>query len=144
MLIPQLEYDAELAFADLTPEFADWLARCAPFGIGNPEPTFLTRGAVVAAAVRLIQETHICLQLVPSGRKEALAIPALGWSRGAADWRACCGGLGVRQGSSVDVLYRIRRNTGPYASPNLGGLELELRALRLTVADFLDTSQPSL
>ncbi len=137
LLTPQLEYDAELALADLTPEFANWLARCAPFGIGNPEPTFLMRGATVAAAVRLIQETHICLQLAPPGRKEAPAIPALGWSRGAADWRACCAGLGVTQGSSVDVLYRVRRNTGPYASPNFGGLELELRALRLTIAGSL-------
>ena len=34
-------------------------------------------------------------------------------------------------GSVVDVLYRIRKNTGPYASPHCGGLEFELRALRL-------------
>jgi single-stranded-DNA-specific exonuclease len=133
LLMPQVEYDAELAFADLTLEFADWLGRCAPFGIGNPEPVFLTRGARVAAAVRAIQETHVCLQLAAAERKDALAIPALGWSRGTTDWSACCAGL--VQGSCVDVLYRIRRNTGTYASPNFGGLELELRALRLVGAD---------
>ena len=145
LLAPQLEYDAELKFDDLTPEFAEWLARCAPFGIGNPEPVFLTRNATLAAAVRLIQEKHVCLQLResssgrepgsrvgPSDTRNSPAIQALGWSRGPTDWVACCGGLA--EGTMVDVLYRVRRNTGSYASPNFGGLELELRAVRLSAS----------
>ena len=138
LLVPQLDYDAELALADITPALAAWLARCAPFGIGNPEPVFLTRNATLAAPVRLIQEKHVSLQLMQShptqpnhGRQPASpAIPALGWSRGPTDWSAASTQLALAQGSAVDVLYRIRHNTGPYASPNFGGLELELRALR--------------
>ena len=59
LLVPQLEYDAELSLAEITPELMAWVARLAPFGMGNPEPVFLTRDATLAAPVRLIQErTH--------------------------------------------------------------------------------------
>jgi single-stranded-DNA-specific exonuclease len=149
ILIPQLEYDAELVFPDLTPGFAAWLARCAPFGIGNREPVFLTRNVTLSVPVRLIQEKHICLQLVParvgqvdgSSRgggngdgRNLPAIPALGWSHGVMNWVAYCSGLGLAPGSIVDILYRVKRNTGPYAGPNFDGLELELRGLRLAGA----------
>ena len=132
LLVPQIAYDAELGFDDLTADFADWLARCAPFGMDNPEPVFLTRNATICAAVRRIQEKHVALQLAPPGASGSPgatpAIPALGWSRGVVDWAACTAGLG--QGSVVDILYRIRRNAGPYASPHRRGLELELKALQ--------------
>ncbi len=36
LLIPQLDYDAELTLADINPDLFNWIARCAPFGIGNP------------------------------------------------------------------------------------------------------------
>jgi single-stranded-DNA-specific exonuclease len=130
LLLPQRGYDAELTFADFTPELAGWTARCGPFGIGNPEPIFATRNAVIAAPIRLIQEKHLCLQLMGSGcTQTGSAIPALGWSRGPADWPALCAAHGLTQGSAVDVLYRIRKNSGPYAGPHFGGLELELCAL---------------
>jgi single-stranded-DNA-specific exonuclease len=138
LLIPQLEYDAELALTDINPGLVAWIARLAPFGIGNPEPVFFTRNAVLAAPVRLIQEKHICLQLAQPGTVQP-AIPALGWSRGPADWPAQCGASGLSEGSAVDILYRVNRNTGPYANPHLGGLELELRALRLA-ATALESS----
>ncbi len=131
LLIPPLSFDAELTFADLTPELAAWIARCAPFGIGNPEPIFVTRNATLAGPIRLIQEKHICLQLRQTGDAQpGPAIPALGWSRGTADWPALCSGLGLTQGSAVDALYRIRQNTGPYAGPHFGGLEFDLCALQ--------------
>jgi single-stranded-DNA-specific exonuclease len=141
LLVPQLEYDAELDFPDFTLKFADWLARCAPFGIGNPEPVFLTRNAMLAAGVRMIQEKHVCLQLTrpwpetdgnPSDGRKIPAIQAIGWSHGPADWPACCSRLGLTQGTLVDLLYRVRRKIGTYASPNYDGLELELRAVRLS------------
>jgi len=126
LLIPRLDYDAELSLSDITADLFAWLARCAPFGIGNHEPIFLTRNALVAAPIRLIQDKHVCLQLTQAASHGAIS--ALGWSRGPIDWLTLCSGL--VQGSLVDVLYQLRQNTGPYASPQFGGLELELRALR--------------
>ncbi len=152
LLISQLDYDAELALADITPEFAGWIARCAPFGIGNPEPIFLTRNATLAKPVRLIQEKHVSLQLmqpIPAERNHprqhapSPAIPALGWSRGSANWSASCADLALVQGSVVDILYRIRHNTGPYASPHFGGLELELRAIKPAAATPQLTEGPT-
>jgi single-stranded-DNA-specific exonuclease len=134
LLIPQLDYDAEIALADITPEFAAWVERCAPFGIGNAEPVFLTRNLALASPVRPIQEKHVCLQLkaLPQAGVpvDPRTIPALGWSRSLIDWCAWCAALGLAAGSVIDVLYKIRRNTGPYAGPNFGGLEMEMRALR--------------
>jgi single-stranded-DNA-specific exonuclease len=134
LLVPQLDYDAELSLADLTPDLAAWILRCEPFGIGNPEPVFFTRSAILAAPIRLIQQRHVCLQLTQAKTGEAKqpAIAALGWSRGPMRWASHCAGLALAQGSAVDVLYRLRKNTGPYASPHFGGLELELRALHLS------------
>jgi single-stranded-DNA-specific exonuclease len=140
VLIPQLDYDAEISLAEITPELMAWISRCAPFGIGNPEPVFLTRNVTLAAPVRLIQNRHICLQLmqgeaqpteIDRNRKSSpAAIPALGWSRDALGWPVRCTRLALDKGSAIDVLYRLRHNTGPYASTHFGGLELELRDLR--------------
>jgi single-stranded-DNA-specific exonuclease len=131
LLVPAQEYDAELTFADFTPDLAGWIARCAPFGIGNPEPIFVTRNAILAAPIRSIQEKHVCLQLMQAdGAQPGATIPALGWSRGPGNWPALCAGFGLIPGSAVDILYRIRQNSGPYAGPHFGGLELELCALQ--------------
>jgi len=132
VLRPQMEYDAELMFGDLTIELARWVTRCAPFGIGNPEPTFLTRGAVVTAPVRLIQERHVCLQLAESPESR-VCMPALGWSNGGTNWASVCGRLDLQPGSRVDVLYRLRCNTGPYAGPHFGGLEMELCGIAVSI-----------
>jgi single-stranded-DNA-specific exonuclease len=139
LLAPQLHYDAELSFADITLDLFTWIERCAPFGIANPEPIFLTRNATLAASIRLIQNKHVCLQLTQPtvGNAEATMPPAistLGWSRGTTNWSVLCTQFALTQGSSVDILYRIRRNTGPYANPSTQGLELELRALRPSAA----------
>jgi single-stranded-DNA-specific exonuclease len=132
VLRPRVEYDAELGFADLSVDLARWVARCAPFGIGNPEPVFLTHGAVVTAPVRLIQEKHVCLQLAESAGSAA-CMPALGWSNGGTNWAALCDRLELGAGSKVDVLYRLRCNTGPYAGPHFGGLEMELCGLCVSI-----------
>jgi single-stranded-DNA-specific exonuclease len=123
----RLEYDAELGFGDLTVELVRWVSQCAPFGVGNPEPVFLTRRAVVTAPVRLIQEKHVCVQLAESDG--GVSMPALGWSNGGTNWAELCERLPVKPGVSVDVLYRLRRNTGPYAGREFGGLEMELCGL---------------
>jgi single-stranded-DNA-specific exonuclease len=133
LLVPHLDYDAELTLADFTPSLAAWIARCAPFGIGNSEPIFLTRNVTLAAPIRLIQDKHVCLQFTQSGCSPTNAapatIPALGWSRGPTHWPRLCAALDLAPGADVDVLYRIRHNTGPYAGPHFSGLELELLAL---------------
>ena len=133
ILALQFDYDAELTLAEITPELMAWIARLAPFGMGNPDPVFLTRNVTLAAPIRLIQEKHISLQLMQNAARQPsnpAAIQALGWSRSAMDWPARCDRLALVKGSVIDVLYRLRHNIGPYASLQFSGLELELCDLR--------------
>ena len=104
--------------------FFDWLTRCEPFGIGNREPIFVTRGVTLTAPVRLIKEKHICLQLEKAG--EPLRFSALGWSRGI-DWPARCTEMALDKGSRIDVAYRLKTKT----NPQFPGLELELVDIRV-------------
>jgi single-stranded-DNA-specific exonuclease len=130
ILAPEIRYDAEIGFDELNLDFFGWVQRCAPFGVGNPEPVFLTRDLMVRTPVRVMKDRHICLQLGDSVKNEPETISALGWSRAATDWLQECERLRIGAGSVVDVLYRIRRNTGRYAGPYFDGIELELFGLR--------------
>jgi single-stranded-DNA-specific exonuclease len=123
MLLPPLSCDAEVLLSDLTQNFFDWLTRCEPFGIGNREPIFVSRGLTLTAPVRLIKEKHICLQLEKSG--EPLRFSALGWSRGI-DWPSRCTELALDKGSQIDAAYRLKAKS----NPQFPGLELELVDIR--------------
>jgi single-stranded-DNA-specific exonuclease len=130
LLTPPIEYDAELGLSDITPTLHAWIARLAPFGIGNPEPLFLARNLTLAAPVRLIQEKHVALQLTQPG---SAAIPAIAWSRSAStasQWPICLERLGILEGTAVDILFKLRHNTGPYATYAYHGLELDIAELR--------------
>ena len=123
MMAPPLECDAEVSFDALTQDFFEWMMRCGPFGVGNREPLFVTRGVTLGAPVRRIKEKHVCLQLQREG--ERLRFSALGWSR-SMDWPGRCTELGLERGSRVDIAYKLRAKT----NPQFPGLELELADLR--------------
>lgn len=123
MLLPPLHCDAEVLLADLTQDFFDCLTRCEPFGIGNRDPIFVTRGLTLTAPVRYIKERHICLQLEKSG--EPLRFSALGWSR-ATEWPTRCTEMALDKDSCIDAAYRLKAKT----NPQFPGLELELVDIR--------------
>jgi single-stranded-DNA-specific exonuclease len=125
MLRPPLRCDAEVQLTDLTPEFFDWLNRCEPFGVGNRDPVFFSRGLTLTAPVRLIHEKHIHLQLEKAGDPRRFS--ALGWSRGN-DWPGRCAGLALDSGSMIDIAYHLRAKK----TPQFPGLELELIDLRVS------------
>ncbi|HTL47379.1 MAG TPA: single-stranded-DNA-specific exonuclease RecJ [Verrucomicrobiae bacterium] len=50
IFIRQIEADMELVFGDLTPAFLRELELLEPYGMGNPRPVFMTRGAEVKTA----------------------------------------------------------------------------------------------
>ncbi len=119
LLTPPLQCDAEVPLRELTQDFFDWLKRCEPFGIGNREPIFVTRGLTLTAPVRIIKDKHICLELEQAG--EPRRISALGWSR-SIDWPARCNEMALEKGSLLDVAYRLKAKS----NPQFPGLELEL------------------
>ena len=121
---PPVECEAVLPLRELTDEFAGWLERFGPFGIGNPEPLFLASGLRLASPVRLLKQTHIRLALEDPETERRYQ--AVGWGRGTS-WSDQVQRMGLQRGALVDVAFRVRRNL----HPDFGGLELEIAALRL-------------
>jgi len=66
-LVPSLAYDAELGPRELNEALVEELERMRPFGMANPEPLFLVRGASVASS-RVLKGGHLKLQLSLGGR----------------------------------------------------------------------------
>jgi len=114
-LSPPLAIDAELPLGRLRGEDIRWLQHFQPYGQGNPDPTFLSRGVFVAE-VRLLGNNgqHLRLKL----------------KDGPVTWPAIAFGMGeraVEAGQRVDVVYSLasdRRGNGT--------LELRIKDLVLT------------
>ncbi|MFZ3208202.1 MAG: single-stranded-DNA-specific exonuclease RecJ [Geobacteraceae bacterium] len=61
-LIPELAIDGVITSAELTLELAGRIEALAPFGMGNPEPLFLLRGARIIST-QVLKERHLKLRL---------------------------------------------------------------------------------
>ena len=115
LLTPEILCDLDLTPADLTLDLVHWLDRCAPFGMGNPEPVAIVRGLTLTGPPRIIKERHLCLPIGP--------ISAMGWSRsGQLPWPECIAPLNLQPRSRIDVVCRLRENRHPLYA----GVELEL------------------
>jgi single-stranded-DNA-specific exonuclease len=138
-----LRIDAELELDRITPVLVGWLRKLEPLGHGNPEPLFLARKARVLTAPRTMKEKHIRLDLAQSrettreGAREGLpqgislrpgatgTMKAVGW-----DMAARVAELGIREGSLIDVAYKIREND----HPEYGGIEIQMVGARISEA----------
>jgi single-stranded-DNA-specific exonuclease len=109
-LSPALDIDAEVPLSRLRGQEIRWLQSFAPHGQGNPEPTFLSRGALVAEA-RVIGNDgrHLRLKL----KDGTVTWPAVAFDQGDA-------ALTAPEGQRVDIVYSL-------AADRRGGGALELR-----------------
>jgi single-stranded-DNA-specific exonuclease len=100
-LRPRLRIDGPLGFRQITPRLYDGIAQLAPFGIGNPKPTFWTPAAQVADGPRRMKERHLSMSL----RHDGVALRGVFWraAERAPEIAAARDGL--------DVAYSIERNT---------------------------------
>ncbi len=60
---PVLDLDAELDLCDINPELFQALHLLEPYGVGNPEPVFVARGAQLTAPPRILKDKHVKLKL---------------------------------------------------------------------------------
>ncbi len=125
ILTPPLHCDLSVNLDDLDPNFLEWLNRCAPFGLGNPEPLLIARGLTITAPIRLIKEKHISLTLQQLGR--GTTITAIGWTRHT-HWPTRCTDLGLEPGVKIDIAFRLREKN----NPRFPGLDLELADIQRT------------
>jgi single-stranded-DNA-specific exonuclease len=123
-----LHIHAELPLDRITSVLVGWLRKLEPFGHGNPEPVFVARGVRLLAPPRVMKERHLRLELAqdsvqpPPLPGSSSALRAVGWHMAA---RASQ--LNLKQGSLIDLAYRIRENE----HPEYGGLEVEIAGIEL-------------
>lgn len=121
---PSFPCDAELALADLTDGFFLAYERLAPFGNGNPEPTFLARHVALCAPLRAIKDRHLALQVIQG---DSRPWKLTGWSR-RTNWLEQARQEAWCQGTYLDIAFKLRRNW----HPDFGGWELELEGAART------------
>jgi len=112
-LSPAIEIDAELPLSSIRGDEIRWLSRLAPHGMGNPEPTFLSRGVTVAEAQSVGADgQHLRLKL----RDGAVVWPAIAFRQN---------GDGIKEGARADLVFSLsaERRTAD-------GLELRVLDLR--------------
>jgi len=114
-LTPVIDIDAAVPLQRMSGKMMRWLSALAPFGQGNPEPTFLSRDVEVVEARTVGQNgDHLRLKL----------------RDGRATWPAMAFGLGpespvefeVRAGERLDVVYSFAADRG-----GEGSLELRVK-----------------
>lgn len=117
LLQAEIKIDTELGLWEITPELFQKMAAFAPFGIGNPQPTFLTRGAMISD-LRTVggNNQHLKLRLNDS-------FTAVGFGLG--EWAAK-----LKLGEKIDVVYTIEENKWNGKT----SLELKLKDLRLATS----------
>ncbi len=77
-MVPELEIDGEYPLRDWTPDVLRDVARLAPFGEGNREPIFATRGIDVVGSPRLIGRDGAHLSFFVRQDERALRAVAFG------------------------------------------------------------------
>ncbi|HEY1800632.1 MAG TPA: single-stranded-DNA-specific exonuclease RecJ [Terriglobales bacterium] len=123
---PQLEADAELSLAEITPELFAAIEQLEPFGAGNHAPVFVARGVRLMAPPKIIKEKHVRLRVAPpaiskngeSGWRNSMSYNALGWRMAERFQQS-----GLLAGDSFDVAFTLEQND----HPEFGGIELTLR-----------------
>jgi single-stranded-DNA-specific exonuclease len=123
-----MDFDSELRLAEITVEFLAALEQLGPFGIGNAEPVFVSRGLRLVNAAKVVGGRHLRLLLQERDVHQAYGGPRFGgmaWSR-RTDWAAVALAQGWVQGALLDVAYRLRRNW----HPEFGGWELDIVGLQ--------------
>jgi single-stranded-DNA-specific exonuclease len=123
----ELDCDAEVRLGELTPQFLVALEQLGPFGNGNAEPVFVSKGVRLATALKVIKERH--LRLSVEDASDGARFGGMAWSR-RTDWAAMAQSDGWAQGDLMDLAYRLRRNW----HPDFGGWELEVVAMRASIA----------
>ncbi len=99
-LVPVIDIDAALPLGALRGKEVRLLSQMGPFGQGNPEPTFLSRGVEVAE----------CRIIGSDGKHLRLKLRDQYGAGGGVTWPAIAFGLGeagVREGQRLDVVYSL-------------------------------------
>ncbi|HYY68858.1 MAG TPA: single-stranded-DNA-specific exonuclease RecJ, partial [Terriglobales bacterium] len=115
----EMALDAEIALEHVTPQFYQAIERLRPFGVGNPEPVFVTRGVRIGLPPKVLKEKHVRLRVVQGsvGNNKRHAFDAMGWRMLERTEKEP-----IIAGDVLDIAFTIEKN-----SPEFGGIRLSLR-----------------
>ncbi len=117
--IRSLTVDAEIPFSLLTKQLFDALQQLSPFGMGNPEPVFVSYAATVVDVKYVgTERQHIKLQL-KSNDSEVIEAIGFGMTELASD---------LQRGDSVSIVFTLSENTWNSKI----SLQLKLKDIQLT------------
>ena len=125
---PVLDVDSEIALDQITPALFNALRRMEPYGIGNPEPVFVTRGVRLTQPPRFVKEKHVKLKLGLNNREVSAENQEPKWRRSitydAMGWRMAerTAQTQLLPGDTLDIAFTIGCNE----HSEFGGLELTL------------------
>ncbi len=97
-LVPRIRVDGLLRPGAISQPLVRELERLKPFGMGNPEPVFLSKDVSVCNP-RIVGESHLRFQLMAGARP----VTAIGFNM--KDYESC-----LHENGSVDLLYHVRTN----------------------------------
>lgn len=124
--IEPLRCDLEIRLADITRDLLAAFEQLAPFGLGNPDPLFLTRSARLLAPPRTISERHLRFSF--EDHDGSARFSGVAWGR-RTHWPQIALAQRWSPGDRFDIAFHLRRNW----HPDFGGWELEIVDLhRLT------------
>ena len=64
MLIPKIDVDMEIDLSEITYSLLNKLDQMTPFGPGNMQPIFISRGVRLYSSSRLLKEKHLKFNVV--------------------------------------------------------------------------------
>ncbi|ABF43172.1 exonuclease RecJ [Candidatus Koribacter versatilis Ellin345] len=117
--VPEMVYDTELPLSDVSEKLYLMLQKLEPFGMSNPQPVFVSRGARLAGPARTLKEKHVKMRLAPqSNGGFQRSFEALAWRKN----EKLQAEPPLNMGDLLDVAFTIDHND----HPDFGGLQLIL------------------
>jgi single-stranded-DNA-specific exonuclease len=115
-MVPVLEAESEIELSGITPGLIRTIQRMEPFGVGNREPVFVSRGLRVLLPPKFLKEKHAKLRVEQTNGK-AMRFDAMGWRMAERITNE-----GVLANDTIDVAFSLDENT----HPEFGGIELRV------------------
>lgn len=98
-MIPAVEAEMEIPFSDISLSLAEDLQVLEPYGVGNPMPTFLTKGVTVNEITSISEKKHTRFSF-GEGRGSVSAM----------FFSTSPDSLGIYSGDKVDIIYNLDIN----------------------------------
>lgn len=123
-LCPQLDIDADITFADITPDLVTWLKKFNPFGPGNQKPIFRTRNVFDFGTSKLVGKNleHIKLELEDDSTSRVISAIAFNMAPYFEH---------IHAHKPVDICYTIEQNKHNHPE----SIQLMIRDIRLSKSD---------